>query len=147
MKKTLMLCAVALMATSTAAIAVEVAVDIKPGSCPNPVNVKAKGVLPVAILGTADFDVTTIDPDSISLEGVAPIRWALEDVATTSDGPDGYPDLTLKFDVQAIVAALGPVQDDEEVSLTLTGTLLEDFGSLPIVGTDYVIIKSKGGDH
>jgi hypothetical protein len=57
-------------------------VDIKPGTCPNPVNVKARGVLPVAILGTADFDVTTIDPASVRLEGVAPIRWALEDVAT-----------------------------------------------------------------
>ena len=31
---------------------VEVPVDIKPGSCPNPVNIASKGVLPVAILGT-----------------------------------------------------------------------------------------------
>lgn len=42
-----------------------VPIDIKPQSCPNPINVKSRGVLPVAILGTAEFDVTTIDPASI----------------------------------------------------------------------------------
>ena len=40
---------------------VEVGVDIKPGSCPNPFNTKSKGVLPVAVLGTKDLDVTTVD--------------------------------------------------------------------------------------
>ncbi|MBN1391621.1 MAG: NHL repeat-containing protein, partial [Sedimentisphaerales bacterium] len=58
-----------------------VMVDIKPGVCPNPVNVKSKGVLPAAILGTADFDVTKIDPASIRLAGVAPLRSAYKDVA------------------------------------------------------------------
>ncbi|UCF66491.1 MAG: hypothetical protein JSV80_11920 [Acidobacteriota bacterium] len=51
-------------------VPVEVADDVKPGSCPNPVNVTSRGTLPVAILGTADLDVTTIDPDSIRLAGV-----------------------------------------------------------------------------
>ena len=58
------------------------AVDIKPQSCPNPLNVKKKGVLPIAILGTEDFDVTEIDPASVELEYISPLRWALEDVAT-----------------------------------------------------------------
>ena len=40
---------------------IEVFVDIKPGSCPNPLNTGSKGVLPVAIAGTVDFDVTVID--------------------------------------------------------------------------------------
>ena len=39
-----------------------VLINIKPGSYPNSLNVKSKGVLPVAILGTAVFDVMTIDP-------------------------------------------------------------------------------------
>ena len=60
----------------------DVPVDIKPTSCPNPLNVKSKGVLPVAILGTVDFDVSDIDPATVLLEGVPPLRWALEDVAT-----------------------------------------------------------------
>ena len=42
-------------------------VDIKPGSCPNPINVKSKGVLPTEILGTEDFDVTMVDPASVRL--------------------------------------------------------------------------------
>jgi uncharacterized repeat protein (TIGR01451 family) len=90
---------------------IEVSVDIKPGSCPNPINTKSKGVLPVAICGTEDFDVMTIDPASIELTiegldvGVAPLRWSLEDVATPYTGDedcchelngDGYLDMTFK---------------------------------------------------
>jgi hypothetical protein len=44
-----------------------VALDIKPGSCPNPINIKSKGVLPTAIVGTSCFDVTQIDPASVLL--------------------------------------------------------------------------------
>ena len=56
---------------------IAVAVDIKPGSCPNPLNVKSKGVLPVAVLGTEEFDATQMDPASVRLEGVPPLRWAM----------------------------------------------------------------------
>ena len=120
-------------------------VDIKPQSCPNPLNTKSRGVLPVAILGTATFDVTTIDVASILLEGVAPVRDSLIDVATPFDpaqpcdcdtlGADGNMDLTLKFKRQDIVAALGPVSDGDVITLTLTAT--------GIVGQDCVIIKKK----
>jgi hypothetical protein len=51
----------------------QVPINIKPGSCPNPLNVKNKGVLPVAILGMEEFDVPMIDVASIRLEGVAPM--------------------------------------------------------------------------
>lgn len=131
----------------------EVFVDIKPGSCPNPINVKSWGVLPVAILGTSAFDVTTIDRASIRLMGVAPIRSSLEDVATpftdevticdscTDLGPDGYMDLTLKFSTQSIVKALGVVTDGECIVLELTGELTD--GTL-IVGEDVVQIQKKG---
>jgi hypothetical protein len=87
----------------------DIFVDIKPTSCPNPVNAKAEGVLPVAILGTDEVDVTQIDPASIRLAGVTPltadlplplrmgeedlensfvlpIRTAFEDVATPYEG-------------------------------------------------------------
>jgi hypothetical protein len=47
----------------------DIYIDIKPQSFPNPLNVKSKGVLPVAILGTEDFDVSEIDVSSILLEG------------------------------------------------------------------------------
>ena len=130
-----------------------VPVDIKPGSCPNPVNVKAKGVLPVAILGTGEFDVTQVDLASVDLEGVAPLRWNWEDVATpfvgkedaydcTEEGPDGYMDLTLKFDTQEVVSALGDeVSDGDVLVLQLTGMLLD---GNPFVGEDVVVILKKG---
>ncbi len=135
-----------------------VAVDIKPRSCPNPLNVKSRGKLPVAILGTDAFDVEQIDPASVRLEGVAPLRWALEDVATpyepfvgkrdardcTTRGPDGYRDLTLKFDTREIVAALGEVDDGEVRVLELTGNLKEAYGGTPIVGEDVILILRKG---
>lgn len=58
------------------------ALDIKPTSCPNPHNTKSGGVLPVAIMGTEDFDVSVVDPATILLEGVGPIRYNYEDVGT-----------------------------------------------------------------
>ena len=66
---------------------IEVPVDIKPQSCPNPLNVGKKGVLPVAVLGNDDFDVTDIDPSSVRLAGVPPLRSSLEDVATPLGAP------------------------------------------------------------
>lgn len=128
---------------------IPVALDIKPGSCPNPFNVTAKGVLPAAILGTMDFDVGEVDPASVALEGIPALRWSMEDVATpfagdlvdryscTEEGPDGMTDLTLKFDRQALLAAMGPVVDGEEVLLTLTG---QTVGGVPIAGRDIIFI-------
>jgi len=127
--------------------------DIKPTSCPNPLNTKSKGVLPVAILGSAGLDVNDIDVSTILLEGVPPIRSAIEDVATpfggdlvdelscTTAGADGFDDLTLKFDRQAIIAAISPVSDGDVITLTLTGELND---STPLSGEDNIIIRKKG---
>ncbi len=60
----------------------EVSVDIKPGSCPNPVNLQSNGVVSVAIVSTVDFDATTVDPSTVTLAGVVPVRASIEDVAT-----------------------------------------------------------------
>ena len=132
--------------------ALEVDLDIKPGTCPNSCNLKAKGVLPAAILGTADFDVSTIDPATVQLEGVSPLRWHWKDVGTPLDGEpcdcyelegDGYVDLTLKFDPEEIMAALGPVSDGDEIVLTLTGQLVD---GVPIEGQDCIVILDRGAN-
>jgi hypothetical protein len=143
---------------------IPVAVDIKPTSCRNPFNVGKKGVLPAAILGTEDFDPKEIDPASILIgpeggEAVPPIRWALEDVATpydgkppdgsdayacTDEGPDGFMDLTLKFDAQEVAAALGPVNDDDIMLLSVVGNLREELGGTAIKGVDVIQILKKG---
>jgi hypothetical protein len=127
-----------------------VAVDIKPGACPNPVNVKSKGVLPVAILGTEEFDVSTIDPASVRLNDVEPIRSSLEDVAApltdpnececTTNGPDGFIDLTLKFKTQDIVESLGEVKTDDILTLPLTGVL---YDGTPMEGEDCIVIVGR----
>lgn len=40
--------------------------DIKPGSYPNSINRKGNGVVPVALLGSANLDVTTVDVASLA---------------------------------------------------------------------------------
>lgn len=153
--------------------------DIKPTSCPNPLNIKpytldskgrsdfalgdpldtegspaldgdkANGVFPVAILGTDQFDVHDLLPESITINGVSPIHWAYEDVATpaygvdeycgcTKDGRDGLDDLTLKFEMAAIVASLGAVSNGDVVQLLITGDHVD---MDPFFGGDCVIIR------
>ena len=128
--------------------------DIKPQSCPNSLNVNSGGTLPTAILGTEAFDVTGVDPASIRLEGVAPVKWSYEDVAEpyvsiagkencgdcTEAGADGFMDLTLKFKKQDVSAALSAVQDGEARVLKLTGKLTD---GTEIQGEDVVCILKK----
>jgi len=136
---------------SSASVEVEVPVDVKPQSCRNPLNLGARGVVPVAILGTADVDVSQIDPATVLLEGIAPLRSDLEDVATpfepftgksdcfdcTDAGPDGFADLTLKFDLQSVAEALGDLGDGACVVVEVTGSLLD---GTPMRGEDVVTI-------
>jgi hypothetical protein len=143
-----------------------VTVDIKPGSCKNPFNLKSKGVLPVVVLGSETLDVANIDVASIRLSlpgtdpetaGVHPVRSNLEDVAVADCagedpdglvGPDGWVDLVLKFRTKHVVELL-PVDEltrGETVILVLTGTLTDDETETEtaIMGEDTVtIIKKK----
>ena len=128
------------------------AFDIKPESCPNPFNVKAQGKLPAAVLGTDTFNVMDIDVMTVRLEGtVAPIWHRYGDVSTPVGadpdpcecnelGPDGYTDLKLKFMRQDIVDALGPYEDGDDISLTLTGELMD---GTPFSMSDCVWIIDK----
>jgi len=146
------------LVTITVPAKINVYVDIKPGSWPNPTNTESEGVIPVAICGTEDFDVTTIDPASVEFmiegvdEGVLLLRWSYEDVATPwtdedggghAVGADGYLDLTLKFKKKDVVNTLG-LKDHigETIALIITGNLKEEFGGTAIEGHDWVwIIK------
>ena len=89
--------------------------DIKAPSCPNPFNLGgANGVVSMTIVGTAQHDVTDIDPSTIEIwtehcdEGpVTPLRYNYEDKATpfmpgrycacTTQGSDGILDLNFHF--------------------------------------------------
>ncbi|HLF13754.1 MAG TPA: hypothetical protein VI932_02550 [Bacteroidota bacterium] len=141
----------------------EVGFDFHPTSCPNPLNMSSPGISPAAILGAGDFDVMTIDPASIRLEGVAPVRWAISDVSTpflpfigkdecmdcTTLGPDGYADLTLKFNTQELAAALTGVANGDCRVVTITGNLKPAYGGGAFVGEDVIkiIIPTRGGKN
>jgi hypothetical protein len=140
---------------------IAVYVDIKPESWPNPFQLMGGGLLPVAICGTEEFDVTHIDPASIELTkeswgiGVSPLRWSWEDVATPYTlgelfgghdlGPDGFLDLTLKFKIQEVIDTLdlGDLYDRDVIMLMITGNLKEEYGGTPIEGEDCIMILRK----
>ena len=96
-----------------------------------------------------------VDPNMINLEGVSPLRWSLEDVATPYEGPlddaydchkkraDGYQDLVLKFMAEELTTALRNVKDGDVLVLVLTGKLKSEFGGTTISGEDVVRILSK----
>ena len=67
-------------------------VDPKPESNPNCVNSRSGGVISVAILTSADFDATTVDPDTVEFGGASIRRCNEEDVDS-----DGDTDLVCKF--------------------------------------------------
>ena len=125
---------------------IEVSVDIKPGSDSNPVNVNSKGVLPVAILGTADFDATQVDPatmllswDGISgVPGIPPLRWNWEDI-----NRDGFMDLGLKYSMEAAGTVTLTREASGPLDMILIGKLLD---GTPIAGEDTVRIINKGFD-
>jgi len=114
-----------------------VPIDIKPGSDDNPVNLKSKGKLTVAILSTADFDATTLDVSTVRLGHTSVVQKkngtyqaAGEDV----DG-DGVLDLVVHFDMADLVAADDLA--DGVTELTLTGTTAD---GTDIQGTDAVTV-------
>jgi len=133
----------------------ETSVDIKPTSCPNPFRLGEAGVLPAAILGSDTLNVADIDPTTVQLSGpggtAAPLRWSIEDVAAPDEflepelrddcgtvGPDGFDDLTLKFDAPEVEDVLGPVSDGDVVILTISAETTE---GASISGVDVVWIR------
>jgi hypothetical protein len=137
-----------------------VPVDIKPGSCPNPLAVSKRGVVAVAILGTDRFDVAQIDRDSIRLlEVVQPVQINTIDVATpyslftwdasgtgieadscTDEGPDGKRDLVLTFEKKDLLKALGSVKAGTVLVVRLTA---RGKSGASLVGQDVVVISKK----
>ena len=116
----------------------QVDIDIKPGSDPNSVNFKNKGVLPVAILTTDTFDATTVDPGTVIFDifqingSTPPNKCAIEDV----DG-DGDLDLICHFSIPDIDKKCQGIVDGRVVHAT--GQILADtFDGLPIQGLDSI---------
>lgn len=117
--------------------------DIRPGSCPNPLNRGGLGLLPVAVLGTMDYDVADIDVSTVVIARADGVGGAVEahkavyeDVGTPFDGEpcdchdlgaDGIMDLLLKFRVPDVVAGLdlNGMNHGSVVELVVSGRLTD----------------------
>jgi hypothetical protein len=157
-------------ATGEASGELHVAIDIKPGSCPNSFNRNSNGVLPVAIVGTEELDVTQIDWATVEIcsldndgdgqldgcigphEGPPGPHTVLEDVATPFGGlacncdelgGDGILDLSLKFKTAELVPALrlDELPSGDLPELLVRGAL---FDGTPIEGSDCVRLVPPG---
>ena len=75
-----------------------VGIDIKPGSDPNSINLGSNGVVPVAILGSADFDAATVNPSTVTLAGATvKLKGKVENVGSLEDvNDDGKLDLVVQ---------------------------------------------------
>jgi hypothetical protein len=141
---------------------ITLSLDIRPGTCQNPLNPKSKGVLWVALLGSYNFDVTGVDMSTLHLreyrssgEGVKPGRSKVEDVMTApnspvacacpTEGPDGFDDLSLKFSTVNVGQTIASTHIGDEVKLELVG-LLND--GTPFLAVDCVrIVGIDTGDE
>jgi hypothetical protein len=120
----------------------QVSAAVKPGGDPK-INPKSKGTTPVAIFGTASFDAGTVDPETVTLNGISvktkPNREpmaSLEDV----DG-DGILDLLVHIDTQDLVSSSPVASAGSGMSATSASSTIEvvlegkTFDGTPIQGT------------
>jgi len=112
--------------------AVPILIDIEPGTYPNPINPREQGVVPVAILGTATFNVTTVDLHSLRFGPGGAI--SLDKQASFEDvNGDGILDMVVHFSVPDI----GLRCNDTTLFLlgkTLQGKLIGGADSVVTVG-------------
>jgi hypothetical protein len=114
-----------------------VAIDIKPGSDPNPINQGSNGLVPVAIFSSADFDATTVVPETVLLGGAnVALRGKGKSMAHEEDvNGDGLIDLVVQVEIT------GFDEIGEDGIAILTGETTE---GIPIEGSDVVVIVPPG---
>jgi hypothetical protein len=110
--------------------------DIQPGSCPNPVNFKKRGVIPAAITAFDAGGAALIDPSTVAMVGVNALRCVIADVAgpyeESSDEccdvsqPDENPDLLCHFDARGVAEAIcgvfsPPPAPGDTITVWITG--------------------------
>ena len=106
---------------------ITVQIAVKPGSETAPINLRSRGVTPVAVLSTQDFDAADLDPSSVTFAGAVAQRSAMEDV-----NGDGLPDRVFQFSTEEL--KLSP----NDTQATLDG---RTFGGLRVRGVGAVIVR------
>ena len=139
---------------------IEANLDVLPGVCPNRFKCTSdNGYFPVAILGSALFDVTKIKLSSVRLYSenctggpVHPHHVQFGDVSTPANGPgpcncnmlggDGQMDLTLFFKRNELAQALGlcSLSPGTVVHIVVEGKL-DSCEECKFIGTDCLIIQ------
>ncbi len=116
--------------------ALGVAIDIKPGSAANPINLASNGTTPVAIFGSAGFDATQIDPSTVTLAGapVATNSWGKWKANATDIDEDGTTDLLVHVVTARMAVSVG------DTSATLAG---QSYDGTPIEGSDRITVLGK----
>jgi hypothetical protein len=121
-----------------------VVIDIKPDSYSNAVNLSSRGLLPVAVISTPDFEASQFSPEMAHLSdaimpmgagcsGAMAVRWAMVDV-----NRDGKTDLVFFFRIQEL--------DFSSTTTAATFMAHGSYGSemLHIMGKDSVkVISTK----
>ena len=111
----------------------QVTIDIKPGQTPNSINLGSNGSVPVAILSSATFDATTVDPTTVTLAGaMVALRGKGTPMASVQDvNGDGRADLVVHVSTEALQLS------DTDTQATLLGRTTS---GVYITGTDSVRI-------
>jgi hypothetical protein len=136
--------------------------DITPGSCPNPFRPGIISVLTMSLTGSAEFDVSLIDQNSLVLsradkvgDDLAPRLGVITigDLATPFGGPlcschtltaDGWNDLNMSFKNAAVTAAfrLNNLSPGQDVVLELSGTFVD---GTPFIASDCIRLQGVFG--
>jgi hypothetical protein len=148
-----------------------VTLDMRPGACPNVVNLRSRGVVPAAIVGTERVEVTQIATETLELRradgvggsvsprgGFRGRRIRVEDVAgpfvgvgceCERLGPDGIDDLSMGFSTAEMVRSLEleSFSPGTSVALIVTGSMND---GTPLEASDCIVIaggsvKPSGG--
>ena len=113
-------------------------IDVKPGSFPNPVNLRAPGVLPVAILGSATFDATQVNPATVVLSGARVRMIGKNKFSCSVEDVNGDHFFDLLCHVETRQLNVPPDRNDAVVELTA-----RTFANVPIYGEDTIHIVGR----